>query len=216
MLTDAHIERFSRQIVLPEVGGRGQARWLATTAAVIGQGPLVEVVALALAGAGIGHLILEASARELPNALADVWPEIDVRVADGGGIAMPCDVVVACEPAPDAVDRITAAMPHLLVAGGAHPAGGWMVAAASGSACAGCSVRAARAARGGSGHPALAGAAAGVIGSLMALAVLTRHLDPPRSASGGWLQFTLAPPAVTEHPVLAQPDCPRCNSSTRP
>jgi len=39
MLTDAQIERYGRQIILPEVGGRGQERLLAARVAVAGAGP---------------------------------------------------------------------------------------------------------------------------------------------------------------------------------
>ena len=37
-LTDAQIDRYSRQIILPEVGGRGQERLLARCVEVIGNG----------------------------------------------------------------------------------------------------------------------------------------------------------------------------------
>jgi adenylyltransferase/sulfurtransferase len=37
-LSDQQIERWARQIILPEVGGRGQARLLGATACVAGMG----------------------------------------------------------------------------------------------------------------------------------------------------------------------------------
>ena len=38
-LTDAQIERYSRHIILPEVGGKGQARLLAGRVLIVGAGP---------------------------------------------------------------------------------------------------------------------------------------------------------------------------------
>jgi molybdopterin/thiamine biosynthesis adenylyltransferase len=59
-LTGEQIERFSRQILLPEVGKSGQERWLAAAVRVeVGRDPAAEHVALAyLAAAGIGRLVL--------------------------------------------------------------------------------------------------------------------------------------------------------------
>jgi hypothetical protein len=53
MLDDAAIERFSRQILLPEVGGRGQERLCATRAVVQGTGDGADVAATLLEAAGL-------------------------------------------------------------------------------------------------------------------------------------------------------------------
>lgn len=67
-LTDAQIERYSRQIILPEVGGRGQERLLAARVLLIGAGGLGSVAALYLAAAGIGTLgIVDDDDVELSN-----------------------------------------------------------------------------------------------------------------------------------------------------
>ena len=53
MLDDAAIERFSRQILLPEVGGRGQERLCATRAVVQGTGDAADFAATLLEAAGL-------------------------------------------------------------------------------------------------------------------------------------------------------------------
>ena len=52
-LTDEQIERWSRQILLPEVGGRGQLRLLAARVAILGDGPVVTWTADLLRRAGV-------------------------------------------------------------------------------------------------------------------------------------------------------------------
>jgi hypothetical protein len=54
MLDDARVERYSRQILLPEVGGRGQERLCASHVSVAGDGPAAEMAAALLAAAGVG------------------------------------------------------------------------------------------------------------------------------------------------------------------
>lgn len=51
-LSDAQIERFSRQVLLPEVGGRGQERLLASRVRVTGVGTAAELAALLIGRAG--------------------------------------------------------------------------------------------------------------------------------------------------------------------
>ncbi len=78
------IRRYSRQILLREVGGAGQKRLAAATVAVAGEGAAVKVCALYLAAAGVGTLLSHA---DLTRARA-VNPEL--RVAAAG----PPDLVV--------------------------------------------------------------------------------------------------------------------------
>jgi molybdopterin-synthase adenylyltransferase len=67
-LTDPELERYARQIVLPQVGGVGQRKLRAASIAVIGAGGLGSAVIPALAGAGVGRLnIIDSDTVELAN-----------------------------------------------------------------------------------------------------------------------------------------------------
>ena len=55
-LTDDQLERYSRQIVLAEVGGEGQERLLSSSVFVIGAGGLGTPAVIYLAAAGIGTI----------------------------------------------------------------------------------------------------------------------------------------------------------------
>jgi len=94
-LTDEQIERYSRQIVLPEVGGRGQQRLLAASVAVVGAGNMGRTAATYLTAAGIGRLAIVASAPfdvddrgagtatlgdNVAAALRDLNPDCRIRV----------------------------------------------------------------------------------------------------------------------------------------
>ena len=68
MLTDAQIDRYSRQILLPEIGGRGQERLLAGRVAVIGEGRLAALLQDYLLRAGIGHVGATLPLAADPNA----------------------------------------------------------------------------------------------------------------------------------------------------
>ena len=58
MISDGDLERYSRQILLPEIDLHGQQRIDQATVTVVGCGGLGSMVALMLAGAGVGRLIL--------------------------------------------------------------------------------------------------------------------------------------------------------------
>ena len=79
MLSDSQIERYSRQIVLSEIGGHGQERLLASEVEIHGGGDGALVCARYLAGAGVGLLGLsDAAARA---ALTREDPNPDCRIA---------------------------------------------------------------------------------------------------------------------------------------
>ena len=58
MLPPARLDRFARQIVLPEIGGAGQVALAAAHVALVGLGGIGSPVLQYLAGAGIGKLTL--------------------------------------------------------------------------------------------------------------------------------------------------------------
>jgi len=67
-LREDQIERYSRQILLPNIGGKGQKKLLNSKILVIGAGGLGSPAALYLAAAGIGKLgIVDSDVVELNN-----------------------------------------------------------------------------------------------------------------------------------------------------
>jgi adenylyltransferase/sulfurtransferase len=67
-LSDEELDRYARQIVLPQVGGVGQRKLRAARVAIVGAGGIGSAVIPALAGAGVGRLtIIDSDAVELAN-----------------------------------------------------------------------------------------------------------------------------------------------------
>ena len=67
-LTEDQIERYSRQIILPDVGGKGQEKLLNARVLIVGAGGLGSPAALYLASAGIGKIgIVDSDKVELNN-----------------------------------------------------------------------------------------------------------------------------------------------------
>ncbi len=58
MLTDVQVDRYCRQVILGEVGGRGQDRLLGATVNLYGRGDAALLCVSYLAGAGVGEIAL--------------------------------------------------------------------------------------------------------------------------------------------------------------
>jgi molybdopterin-synthase adenylyltransferase len=102
VLADGQIERYSRQIILPQVGGKGQEKLLRARVLVGGVGPSQDVALFYLAAAGVGTLGVRAGeesvlfselARESPDAQTTVLRRLNPDCAvvrhsgdDGGDI----------------------------------------------------------------------------------------------------------------------------------
>ncbi|GIW41208.1 MAG: molybdopterin biosynthesis protein [Candidatus Binatia bacterium] len=67
-LTEAQVERYSRQILLPEIGGTGQLRLLEARVLLVGAGAVGSACATYLAAAGVGRLgLVDGDVVELSN-----------------------------------------------------------------------------------------------------------------------------------------------------
>jgi molybdopterin/thiamine biosynthesis adenylyltransferase len=67
-LTEQQIERYSRQIILQEIGGTGQEKLLSSKVLIVGAGGLGAPAALYLAAAGVGTLgIIDSDSVDLSN-----------------------------------------------------------------------------------------------------------------------------------------------------
>ncbi|MFI5366728.1 MAG: HesA/MoeB/ThiF family protein [Candidatus Binatia bacterium] len=113
MLTDGQIERYSRQIILPQLGGRGQEKLLSAAIAVAGTGDMSISVALYLAAAGVGTLGVDAPAAA---AIAGLNPDCRTQSlpaaldADrAAAAARNYDLLLAADLAPDACSALNVA-----------------------------------------------------------------------------------------------------------
>lgn len=88
-LSDAQIELYSRQILLPELGGMGQKRLLAARCLLVGADTAAAVAATYLVGAGIGRL--HRIAASAADATSEMLPPLvarspDTRITDLPGL----------------------------------------------------------------------------------------------------------------------------------
>jgi len=104
-LDDEQIERYSRQLILAEVGPCGQERLGAARVAVVGEGVAAERVVAYLAAAGVGWI---AAAERLHTAVDPAQPDLTVvPLADAERVSL--DVAVVIGATIDAVAATIAA-----------------------------------------------------------------------------------------------------------
>ena len=89
LLTDAQIERYSRQIILPEVGGRGQERLLAARLTVLAEIDDLTPALNYLVGAGVGSIRLDSPAGSeaigrVASEMRELNPDVRVEAAAPG------------------------------------------------------------------------------------------------------------------------------------
>jgi hypothetical protein len=78
-LTDAQIDRYSRQIIVPHVGGRGQERLLAARILLAGDARDIEAPLAYLVGAGVGSISVKAAVSiEKIGAMRELNPDVIV------------------------------------------------------------------------------------------------------------------------------------------
>ena len=114
--TDEQIKRYSRQIILPEVGGKGQKKLLASRVLVLGAGGLGSPAIAYLAAAGVGTLgIIDHDLVEVSN--------LQRQIIHGGNIGLSKarsaqDFVLSLNPDVDVVayaERFSAENARLIV-----------------------------------------------------------------------------------------------------
>ncbi len=76
--SEEQIRRYSRHIILPEVGGKGQRRLLNSSVLLVGAGGLGSPAALYLAAAGVGRLgIIDADVVDMSNLQRQILHHVD-------------------------------------------------------------------------------------------------------------------------------------------
>ena len=107
-LTDAQIDRYSRQIIVPRIGGRGQERLLAARILLIGDARDIEAPLAYLVGAGVGTICLKLSGHQAAfTEKRELNADVSVTMADEsqGRIDLAL-MIVGSEAARKAADKI--------------------------------------------------------------------------------------------------------------
>jgi molybdopterin/thiamine biosynthesis adenylyltransferase len=233
------VERYSRQLVLPEWSEAAQRRVAGASVLVVGAGALGSPVALYLAGAGVGRLgIVDPDVVELSNLHRQplhYTPDVGVPKAHTAAVKLrflnpdvliepyaarfnPAmlegqDLVVDCTDAFATRREINAACCAAgipLVEGGATAFDGLVMAIRPGETpCYRCAFPDAPAEDRRCDREGILGPAAGVVGSLMALEAL--KLLGGLGVAPGLLSLDLRAPSMTRVTVTRDPQCEDCS-----
>jgi molybdopterin/thiamine biosynthesis adenylyltransferase len=238
-LTEQEILRYSRHIILPEVGGRGQKKLKGAAVLIAGLGPAGSAAALYLAAAGIGRITLwdpglvtpadlEAAiahdrhrlgmdrARSAREALTAINPDAEVaaleREGDVAGAVAAHQVVVATTGDWAGLQAEAARTGAAAVFAAAHGGGGAVMAYKPGEPCLGC-VDPERARSLGlrpEGEGGAVAAAAGVVGVAAATEAVKLILGAGTPLTGRILAYDGWEARFREVPVHRSPACPIC------
>lgn len=232
-INDEQVERYSRQIILPEIGGRGQERLLDSSVAVVGSGHAAWITTSYLAGAGVGHIDVVATDPGAASALGEWTDEIGdlnpgVRLqattrpeslGDGGAKwAESYDVMVGvCDREslrPVATAARQARRP--IIAGGAFGSTGWFCVSAGSSsqeACVLCVERAAQRVAADDRDSPLAAVTGAVVGSLIAIETSKQLLG--METPDGWFSYDARRATLARRSFMRLVDCPVCGAEVR-
>jgi len=215
VLSETQIERYSRQIILPQVGGRGQTRLLSGVLTIWGSGDLAATAGRYLAAAGVGYLRVSSSTAALIDG---VNPDCHVVALEADARAQTVDgaAAVLCAGA----DRATCARIGAACVAAGVP---WMVGDATGTvgwmyscdgvdaSCYGCVAQAVGHA--GRGCGPLEQVTAGFIGTLLATEAMKVMLNLRSATVGRRIVFDAPSGDVRDAPVLKDPCCTVCGSA---
>ena len=220
MLSESQIERYSRQIILPQLGGRGQEKLLSATVAVVGGDRLGITAATYLAAAGVGRLVV--AAPRVQSEIEGLNPDCQIAALPLSAVAIAaalrgCTAALACGATPDEctvinsaciAQRITLIWGHTL---GTH---GWVTVLAGHreqSPCYACvAPHVSRAAADDAANDPLADATAAFIGTLQATATIEALLGLDVSLATRLLTYDAAAGTFGEEVVGKDPHCAAC------
>jgi hypothetical protein len=110
LLTDSQIERYSRQIILPRVGGVGQERLLAARIRILTEAPDLSPALNYLAGAGIGHIGVHCpdgpGRADIITAVGQLNPEVSSEPATAQDRGQPLLILAGNDRIIEAARRI--------------------------------------------------------------------------------------------------------------
>ena len=192
-LDDLQIERYSRQIVLREIGAVGQAQLLDARVAIAGTGTAAQRALGYLAAAGVGTL---AAARALHGAVDPAQRDVTLEGPCSGAAGAPFDALVVDGEDPGLLPPARRTF--------------WIAAGRAGEVppCAAC----AAAALPPLATPAaeLAGARDAVLGTVVATEVVKALVDVGTPLRGHVVSYDPDHASITTTAVAARPGCAAC------